>query len=44
VGERLGFGGYFGATLILASILVAEFAARRGTVEAAGPLLDQAVK
>jgi drug/metabolite transporter (DMT)-like permease len=29
VGERLGFNGYLGAALILASILVAEFAARR---------------
>jgi drug/metabolite transporter (DMT)-like permease len=29
VGERLGWGGYLGAAIILAGILVAEFGARR---------------
>jgi len=29
VGERLGWGGYLGAVIILAGILVAEFGARR---------------
>jgi len=31
VGERLGWGGYLGAAIILAGILVAEFGARRRT-------------
>jgi drug/metabolite transporter (DMT)-like permease len=29
VGERLGWGGYLGAVIILAGILVAEIGARR---------------
>jgi drug/metabolite transporter (DMT)-like permease len=33
VGERLGWGGYLGATIILIGILVAEFGARRQTRE-----------
>ncbi len=35
VGERLGWGGYLGAVIILAGILVAEYGARRQAARAA---------
>jgi drug/metabolite transporter (DMT)-like permease len=37
VGERLGWGGYLGAVIILAGILVAEVGARRRAAAADVP-------